>query len=154
MQWRIAMGLRDTELQTKIVEVLDAECGQIDAQICRRLQQSRQQAVIAAEQPFWSRWLPQSSDHWLAGGITASFVFVVSIMVFSPDTNRESSVNITAQNPASVANVHKISSLPKEPIEVSTVDNIGKDIDALLNEEDLDFFENMELYQWLDAEFG
>jgi hypothetical protein len=148
------MGLRETELQTKIVEALDAECGHLDARICQRLQQSRQQAVVAAEQPVWSRWLPQSSNQWLAGGITASLAFVVSMLVFSPETNQESSVNIAAQNPVSAVHVHKISSLPKEPIEISTVNNIGKDIDALLNEEDLDFFENMELYQWLDAEFG
>lgn len=148
------MGLRETELQTKIVEALNAECGQLDAHICRRLQQSRQQAVFAAEQPFWSRWLSQTSDHWLAAGMTASLVFVVSFMVFSPNIQQESFVDTTAQNPTSVVSVNKISSLPKERIEISTVDNIGKDLDALMNEEDLDLFENMELYQWLDAEFG
>jgi uncharacterized protein (DUF1697 family) len=147
------MSLRETELQTKIVEALEAECGQLDTLICRRLQQSRQQAVVATEQPFWLRGLANSREHWLTAGMTATFVFVVSLMVFSPETTQDAFVNATAQ-PSTSANIEKVALLPKEPIEVSTVNTIGKDFDALLNEEDLDFFENMELYQWLDAEFG
>ncbi|MGV6809241.1 MAG: DUF3619 family protein [bacterium] len=137
------MRLADTELQKKVVAALDANSQQLDYRVTNKLAQARRQALqqtkTAQSSPFWRQWITQHL--WQTAAVSA-LTLVLSVVVVHYVTLDQSSTH----SPQIVEND---SLLPQGDVAFNKVE-----FEALKNGEDLDLFENMDLYQWLDAEFG
>lgn len=137
------MRLAETELQKKVVAALDANSQQLDYRVTNKLAQARRQALqqtkTAQSSPFWRQWRIQHL--WQTAAVSA-LTLVLSVVVVHYVTLDQSG----AHPPRIVEND---SLVPQGDVAFNKVE-----FEALKNGEDLDLFENMDLYQWLDAEFG
>jgi anti-sigma-K factor RskA len=140
------MSLQETELHEKIVAALNTESQQLDYRVTNKLAQARRQALQQKHTkqalPFWQHWMTQHT--WQTAAVSA-FTLVVSIAVMSYVTlDQPSSPQLVIGEPSEA--------ISQEPNDIAISRTV--ELEALSNGEDLDLFENMELYQWLEAEFG
>lgn len=140
------MSLQETELHEKIIAALNTESQQLDYRVTNKLAQARRQALQQKQPkqtlPFWRHWMTQ--HRWQTAAVSA-FTLVVSIAVISYVTlDQPSSPQLVIGEPPAATG--------QEQGDIAI--NSSIELEALSNGEDLDLFENMELYQWLDAEFG
>ena len=136
--------MRDNKLHAIVCNSLDKDVDTLNANIQLKLTCAR---INALEQKkpkcFWSELLsPKLAVTF------ASLSFVVTVAVAILQTLNTHDV------PPIVSNTSVIKSLIKnEPDDWIDVDTINVGDEFFLTEEDLDFFENLDLYQWLDSEF-
>ncbi|MFZ1386260.1 MAG: hypothetical protein WBP46_00935 [Thiolinea sp.] len=132
---------RDTKGWLKSIEQgLNREADNLSPQVQTRLQQVRQRAMAE----FNSQQLPKAQTGWLAwltkwqpvdfksGAVLAGLVGVTVLAVGMQVTTNHSSDNSLSISEAKPNN--------------ST--------DVLMSNEDIDFLENMDIYEWLAAEYS
>ena len=128
--------LLDPELTALIKRGLDQSVQQVSQPVQHRLLQARQQALAANLQLSAPRRLV-SFSYGFALALSITLVIVLWLTPVPYD---------------SVFN----SFLIDNPIAPSTTSSVGdiKAMDVIMSTEDLDFLENMDIYEWLEAEYG
>lgn len=132
---------RDTDGWLNSIEQgLNREADNLSPQVQTRLQQVRQQAMAE----FNSQQLPKAHKGWFAwlgswqpvdfksGAVLAGLVGVTVLAVGMQVTTNHSSDN-------------SLSSSEAKP---------NNSTDVLMSNEDIDFLENMDIYEWLAAEYS
>ena len=137
----ILVIMNDNNLHTIVCRSLDKDVDALSASIQSRLTQSRTGALEKSLEPssyFPFNFIKQPVN---VAAVFASLLLVTLSFVVVLNVNEDIGLEVADSN-----------LMPYEPIEENIVnDDVGKDF--FLTEEDLDFFENLDLYQWLDSEF-
>ncbi len=136
--------MKDNKLRTIVCNSLDKDVESLSANIQSKLTCARIHALEQKKNKyFWSELL---SPRLAVTFASLSFAAIAAVMVLQePDTNK---IPPVASNTPVAENLIK-----NEPDVAEEVDNTDVGDEFFLTEEDLDFFENLDLYQWLDSEF-
>ena len=136
--------MKDNKLRTIVCNSLDKDVESLSANIQAKLTCARIHALEQKKNKyFWSELL---SPRLAVTFASLSFAAIAAVMVLQePDTNK---IPPVASNTPVAENLIK-----NEPDVAEEVDNTDVGDEFFLTEEDLDFFENLDLYQWLDSEF-
>ena len=135
--------MNDNKLHAMVCKSLDKDVETLSASVQSKLARARTDAIEKANNSndkfsVLSLFLNQPAK---IGMVLASLV-IITISSFSVmHINEQKTIEISQETLTQ-----------DEPFSIEAVnDGVGKDF--FLTEEDLDFFENLELYQWLDSEF-
>lgn len=129
----------NNKLHKVLSECLDKDVAAVSATVQTRLTRIRTNALECSKPKYELFGL--SYNPMKVGAVFASLLLVVLSSVLVLDSN----------NTRFDDSMNKKLTID-ELIEASVVNgNVGNEF--FLTEEDLDFFENLELYQWLDSEF-
>lgn len=143
------MAQQDTELHKNISKALALKVDELDAHVCSALNQATHRALLEAEKPVLSRafsriFVIDRTNRLAAMALSMFLVLGITTVVFNtPETKTNNPMPI--ENKTAIINDDS-----NDPMKITTT----IDLDAISEGEDLDLFENMELYQWLDSEFG
>lgn len=130
----------NNKLHKTLCECLDKDVEAVNATVQARLTQMRVDALKHSETKHYELF-GLNYNPMKVSAVFASLLLVVFSSVLVLDFN----------NTSFDENINKKLTID-ELIEASVVNgDVGKEF--FLTEEDLDFFENLELYQWLDSEF-
>jgi len=125
----------NNKLHKVLCERLDKDVEAVSASVQSRLTRIRVDALAQSPKAKYYALFGLRYNPMKASAVFASLLFVAFSSFFVLD----------------FSNTHNDETIG-ELIEASVVNgDVGKEF--FLTEEDLDFFENLELYQWLDAEF-
>jgi len=131
----------NNKLHKALSERLDKDVEAVSASVQSRLTKMRFDALAQMPQVNRYELFGLTYNPMKVSAIFASVLFVAFFSLFI----------LNFGNTDSDENGHKKLTID-ELIEASVVNgDVGKEF--FLTEEDLDFFENLELYQWLDSEF-
>lgn len=146
------MPNQNTELHKEISRALDQKVLQIDASTYSALNRVREQALLKAKQPRMFGLFELSLFGSAGRFATAIFsvLFVVGTLITTTNWLDNSQLNNNTNMPIVEKQQDSVPNENTDSLQITT----GIDFDALKEGEDLDLFENMDLYQWLDNEFG
>jgi len=136
--------MNDNKLHAMVRKSLDKDVETVSASIQSKLTRARMEALDKASNNINDNFgvfsLLLNRPIQIAAVVASlSFIAVSSFSVM--DISKQETVEIAQEILTS-----------GEPLASNAVnETVGKDF--FLTEEDLDFFENLELYQWLDSEF-
>ena len=133
--------MNDNNLHTIVCKSLDKDVEALSASVQSRLTQRREQALARTKRSSFFSSFQLINQPIKVGAVFASLAFVAmtSVTIF----NSEDKVSV--ETSGEILTLH-------EPINENSVNgDVGEEF--FLTEEDLDFFENLDLYQWLDSEF-
>lgn len=133
--------MNDNNLHAIVCKSLDKDVDALNASIQSRLTQRRTGALKRSLEPssyFSFNFIRQPVK---VAAVSVSLLLATLSFVVVLNTNEDAGLEVASDNLT-----------PHELIGENIVnDDVGKEF--FLTEEDLDFFENLDLYQWLDSEF-
>jgi len=139
--------MNNDKIHTIVRKSLDKDVETLSANIQSRLTRARTEALENSSSNINHKFKIFSlfSNRSVQVATALASVTFVAISSFSV-------ININNKDTQNTIEIAKENLTSDEPFTPQIVDSdVGKDF--FLTEEDLDFFENLELYQWLDSEF-
>ncbi len=135
--------MNDNKLHTIICGSLDKDVDALSAELRSKLTRVRVSSL--ERRSTFSFWKVKSKAITLLASLAV--VAVSSYVVLQTPSTTVDHVDMVASSESLQQNL-----IEDEPIFLDDVDtDVGDEF--FLTEEDLDFFDNLDLYQWLDAEF-
>jgi len=134
-------NLTEQVLVEAVKQGLDRSANGLDAQIRGKLSQARLQALARNDRPSDFFGFMSFSNGFAA---TAVVTLAVALWVLPNATD-----SLTPEA------VPEASLVPERSLpEATAVNQEGNVMDVLMSNEEMDFLENLEMYEWMDAEYG
>jgi hypothetical protein len=135
------INLTEQALVEAVKQGLDRSVSGMDSEIRQRLSQARLQAVDRPDRLSDFIGLMSLSNGFAATAV-ATLAMILWVLPITTDSLTTETVPV-----ASIVPEH---SLPE-----ASVGNLdGRVMDVLMSNEEMDFLENLDMYEWMEAEYG
>ena len=133
--------LTEQALVEAVKQGLDSSVDQLDAVMRERLYRARLQALEPRHRlsDFLSGWSFSSSF------ATAAVVTLAAILWVLPNATD----SLTSEAPVTASNLDH--AVPEVAMDAAPEVNV---MEVLMSNEEMDFLENLEMYEWMEAEYG
>lgn len=133
--------LTEQALVEAVKQGLDSSVDQLDAVMRERLYRARLQALEPRHRlsDFLSRW------SFSPGFATAAVVTLAATLWVLPNATD----SLTSEAPVTASNLDH--AVPEVAMDAAPEVNV---MEVLMSNEEMDFLENLEMYEWMEAEYG